>query len=101
MKIKFCKVCSSPWHYQTFCPQKKTKRPKPLGRSGLEYKEWRDTVAMPYLDKKFGHVCSVEGCFITNPLDVDHIVKRGSHAELKVNLNNVRYLCRPHHQAVT
>lgn len=79
---------------------KPRKRIKQMGRRGMEYKEWRDNVAIPYLDTTFGRKCSVEGCKNTN-LDVDHILKRGSHPELKMDLSNVRYLCRTHHREVT
>lgn len=68
-----------------------------LGRRGREYIEWRDSVAIPYLDKKFGHVCSVEDCY-SSVVDVAHIKGRGAHPKLKMELTNVRYLCRPHHQ---
>ena len=69
---------------------------KKIGRRGLAYIEWRDTVAIPYLDEKFGHVCSVEGCF-SGVVDVCHIKKRSTHPSLKMDLNNIIYKCRKHH----
>lgn len=72
----------------------------PIPQRGKHAKKWetfRDKVAKPYLDKKYGRVCSVEGCDVTNPLDVDHIKSRGAHPELRYEVTNLRYLCRPHH----
>lgn len=85
-------------------PAKKVKEPKPLkprGKRTLEYEQWRDEVAKPYLDEHFGHVCSKPGCNKTTRLEVDHIQKRGSHPDLKMDLTNVRYLCHTHHLEVT
>ncbi len=68
-----------------------------VGRRGKEYIKWRDNVAIPYIDKKFGHVCSE--CGRGGSLDVAHIQKRGSHPSLKMDLKNVKYLCRGCHHA--
>lgn len=57
-------------------------------------------MAIPYLDNHYGHICSVLDCAETQ-VDIDHILTRGAHPELKYNLTNLRYLCRPHHQMVT
>lgn len=73
---------------------------KPIRQRGKQHAKWitfRDKVAIPYLDKKYGHVCSVAGCSETQRLDVDHIKPRGSHPELTFDVTNLRYLCRPHH----
>jgi hypothetical protein len=77
---------------------------KPIKQQGKEAAKWktfRDKVAIPYLDNKFGHVCSKEGCTETENLDVDHIKTRGAHPELRYVVTNMRYLCRPHHIEVT
>jgi 5-methylcytosine-specific restriction endonuclease McrA len=92
-----CKACGTNGHYQTFCPYKKR---KPIPKRGKHAKKWetfRDTVAKPYLDAKYGRVCSKPGCSETTNLDVDHIKKRGSNPQLRYELTNLRYLCRPHH----
>lgn len=92
-----CSNCGSSFHYQTFCPYKKR---KPISQQGKHARQWqvfRDKVAIPYLDKKFGHVCSVAGCTETNHLDVDHIKSRGSAPHLRYDVKNLRYLCRKHH----
>ena len=73
---------------------------KPIRQHGKIANQWRafrEKVAVPFLDKKFGHVCSVAGCGATTGLDVDHIKPRGSHPELRFDVTNLRYLCRPHH----
>lgn len=95
MKAKECKICASPWHYQTFCPMKKKKRPNPVGKQEDKYRLWRDEVAIPYLDRTYGHNCME--CGVGGRLDVDHIKTRGGHAQLKMQLSNVQYLCRSCH----
>lgn len=98
---KLCKNCGSAYHYQTFCPNKKR---KPISQKGKHARLWevfRDKVAIPYLDKKFGHVCSIKDCKETKYLDVDHIKNRGSNPNLRYDVKNVQYLCRKHHQLKT
>lgn len=98
-----CKSCGEAGHWQSFCWRKaKTvpkakKRPSPIGKKGLAYIEWRDTVAKPYLDKKFGHRCYRKWCRATGDLDVGHILGRGSNPKLRMELTNVRWVCRKHH----
>lgn len=85
--------------------QKPLKRStKPIAQRGKHAKQWamfRDKVAKPYLDKKYGHICSVVGCNETENLDVDHIFGRGAHPELRYVVTNLRYLCRAHHVSRT
>jgi len=89
----------------------KAKPPKPLkrsikpikkkGKETLRYETWRDTIAKPYLDKRYGHICSAKDCEIEDGLEVDHIKTRGSRHDLKFDVKNVRYLCHIHHRIVT
>lgn len=96
-----CTICQSPWHYQSFCAQKKRKVISKRGKHAEKWQTFRDEVAIPYLDKNFGHVCSVPGCSETENLDVDHIKNRGSHSSLRYDVSNLQYLCRPHHRLKT
>lgn len=100
MNIKPCKFCSSPYHYPFQCKlnPKKKKPLKQKGKRTLIYENWRDSLAKPYLDATYGHICSYDGCNETKNLDVDHIKNRSTHPKLKMELTNVRYLCRTHHQ---
>jgi len=100
-KQVICKNCGSNKHYQTFCPFKKQKPIPKIGKETLLYNTFRDTVAKPYLDKKYGHICSVKTCTQTEALEVDHIKTRGAHHELKFDVKNMRYLCHTHHREVT
>jgi len=94
-----CKVCGKR-SYSPLCTQHKPrKRIGLIGRRGEEYIKWRDEVARPFLDDYYGHQCAV--CGVGGNLDVDHKIKRGSHSELKMELSNVRYLCRVCHRAAT
>ena len=96
-----CLICQKR-SYSDYCVQHKPrKRINPMGKRTLEYNEWRDTVAIPYLDATYGRICATPDCMVTTKLDVQHKQKRGSHPELKMNLNNVEYLCRTHHIAIT
>lgn len=83
-------------------PLKRSQKPiRQRGKAAKQWETFRDKVARPYLDKKFGRVCSVEGCGVTENLDVDHVKTRGAHPELRYDVTNLRYLCRPHHVQVT
>lgn len=81
------------------CAYNKYKKPgKPISKIGKrtkEYNEWRINVAIPYLDKTYGHKCN--NCGATGALDIDHIKPRGSNPQLKMQLNNIQYLCRSCH----
>ncbi len=75
-------------------PVKQVKEPKPIRKRGkrtIEYDKWRDTVAVPYLNDKFGHFCA--HCSTPIDLSVDHVKNRGSSPHLKMDLNNVQWLC--------
>lgn len=84
---------------------RQTKPIRQKGKVTLTYEKWRDTVARPYLDRVFGRQCAK--CGAPPPVneetgvelhhDVDHILERGSHPELRMVLSNVRYLCRSCH----
>ena len=87
--VTICQVCAY---------NKYTKPNKPIakrGKKSKEYDDWRINVAIPYLDKQYGHRCAI--CGVDGKLDIDHIQKRGSHPELKMQITNVRYLCRNCH----
>ena len=108
--IRACRDCDIEYNtfstLQTRCPkcqyarQKPPKRyefkqRKPIKQRGKEYKRWelfREKIAIPYLDKKYGHVCSC--CGVGGALDVDHIQNKGSHFDLKYDLSNLQFLCR-------
>lgn len=99
MSERACRFCGSSYHFPFQCAKnpKKKKSLKKIGKRTLIYEEWKNSTAKPYLDATYGHICSYEGCNETKNLDVDHIKPRGSHPKLKMELTNVRYLCRYHH----
>lgn len=109
MPIKrLCKYCGKQMvAYNTLqnkCFDCTKKAYKPIAKKGREtklYETFRDKVAKPYLDKKYGHVCSVKWCNVTENLEVDHIKTRGSRHDLKFDVKNMRYLCFTHHREVT
>jgi len=102
MKIKKCKICKEPFRqYSSLqnkcyrCTIEKTKPITKQGKRSLEYEEWKKKVAIPYLNKTQGKFCSE--C-MREPdnnyrLEVDHIKKRSTHPELRMDLKNIRYLC--------
>ena len=100
-KEVLCTSCGSNLHYQTFCPWKKRKPITQKGKDARMWETFRDQIARPYLDKRYGHVCAVLGCAETTNLDVDHIKPRGSNPSLRYDVKNMQYLCRPHHREKT
>lgn len=93
---------------QTFCFMKKKKAISKKGKETLLYETFRDEVAKPYLDKKYGIAC--KDCGILPPMkddgtyyrhDVDHVKNRGSHHELKFQVTNLVYRCRKCHSRKT
>jgi hypothetical protein len=98
-RLPLCELCGH-CHYKTFCPLNRKPIAK-VGKKTLEYNKWRDKIAKPYLDKKYGHKCYIELCPIKAYLEVHHIQTRGGHHEKKQDLNNVIYLCGYHHTLVT
>lgn len=97
-KEVICSNCGSNLHYVTFCLWKKR---KPISQRGKHAKMWvtfRDTIAKPYLDKKYGHVCAVKGCHKTEGLEVDHKKTRGAASHLRYDVKNIQYLCWEHHR---
>lgn len=83
--------------YGEFCLMHKPRKPiKKRGKRTDDYEQWRDTVAIPYLDEHFGRVCAdCGGARCGNvQLDVDHIKTRGGHQDKKKDLSNVQYLGR-------
>lgn len=97
MPTKPCKWCGSDrhWPFQCFKNPKRKTSIKQKGKRTQRYEEWRDKVAIPYLDAK-GRVCALCGgnrCG-NKQLDVDHIQNRGSHPDLIMNLSNVQYVGR-------
>lgn len=106
--IRLCKICGKKITvYNTIqnkCRDCTIKNTKPIKQRGKQAKLWeafRDKVAKPYLDKKYGHVCSVKGCQQTEALEVDHKKNRGSHPELRYDVKNMQYLCHRHHREKT
>ena len=96
-----CTICGSNYHYKTFCPKRGRKPISKIGKEAKKYRSFHRDVAVPYLDKVYGHICSVSNCNVTYGLEIDHIKTRGARHDLKYDLSNLRYLCRKHHQMQT
>ena len=113
-KLPVCAYCLKPGHTAWKCPKKakdkgvynglkvsssfggQRKPMKRIGKQGRKYQDFRNTVAYPYLIARYGEKCADCGAKEVQ-LDVDHILKRGSHPELKYELTNLQLLCRPCH----
>lgn len=90
-----CKKCGSPYHYQSFCPLNR----KPIKKRSdkqIDFDKWKETVARPYLIKKYGNICQCckRPAFINEKLDIDHIETIGGHVNKKRDLSNLQLLCR-------
>lgn len=107
---------------QTRCPDCQRKRDalkkkprKPIAQRGertILYEKWRDTIARPHLRRVYGDICQEcgrrarvwyddEGREHRENLDVAHIIGRGRDASQKMNIKNVRLLCRDCHRLET
>lgn len=69
---------------------------KQVSDKQAEYNRWLEAVARPYLIERDGNKCScctrpaLEG----EKLDIEHTLGKGSHPELKRDLNNLTLMCR-------
>lgn len=98
--MPYCVKCGNKAHSE-YCFRHKPR--KPIRQRGKAYMAWttyRENVAKPYLDRTVGHTCACCGRGDRH-LDVDHIINKGSRPDLKYDLNNMQYLCRPCHRAKT
>lgn len=61
-----------------------------------EYQEWKENVARPAVIERDGNMCQCCGrpAYDGEKLDLDHVLGKGSHPELKRNLDNFQLLCR-------
>lgn len=112
---KLCRNCTYSRHVEmqgearvgtVLTPLKSNPR-KPIKQRGKAHTQWilfRDKVARPYLDKKFGIGCSDcgvlpaqkdDGTYYRH--DVDHVKGKGAHPELKFDVTNMVYRCRSCH----
>lgn len=104
---RLCKICGTRMlaytTLQNKCRECVLTNAKPIpqrGRKARQYEVFRDKVAIPYLEKKYGRKC--DHCKRENiPLDVAHKKTRGSRPDLKFDVHNLRFLCRPCHRLET
>lgn len=91
-----CSFCGSDKHYVTFCWRRKTKKIRPQSDREIEYQEWKETVARPYLIEEYGNYCHccLRPAQENENLDIEHTKNKGSHPELKRDLKNMRLYCR-------
>lgn len=96
--MAICSICGKR-AYSEYCVLHKPKKPLKRTRistKGKEYQRWqkfRQEVAIPYMDKHYGHFCRC--CKRSDvPLDIDHIKSKGSHPGMKYQLSNLQYLDR-------
>lgn len=103
-----CSVCGKR-AYSEYCVQHKPRkpirsyrRPKSVSARELDYQEWKESVARPYLISHYENRCACCDFFFgTVKLDIDHIKNKGSHPELKRDLGNLQLLCRQCHARKT
>lgn len=104
---RICKLCGAKIKIfntiQNKCRDCTYKTAKPIPKRGKEYSKyetWKKVMAIPYLTERYGYKCDI--CKKTNvPLDVAHKKTRGARHDLKYNVMNVRFLCRPCHRLET
>lgn len=88
---------------QTKTVPKRGKRPKQQSVREIQYQQWKEEIARPYLVKLYNNVCSCCGreAGINEKLDIEHTLNKGSHPELKRDLDNLTLMCRPCHRLKT
>lgn len=116
-----CKVkgCSNTFFaYNTIqnkCREHAIAAAKPItqrGKRTIQYEKWRDLVARPHLIRVYGNICQEckrparkrhddMGNLVEETLDVAHIKGRGSSPSTKMEITNVRLLCRSCHRLET
>ena len=114
-----CKLCGDTFTaYNTIqnkCRSCTIKTTKPIAQRGKRtqlYEKWRDTIARPHLIRVYGNLCQEcrrparayhddLGNVKYENLDVAHIIGRGADASQKMNIKNVRLLCRDCHRKET
>lgn len=93
---KACKICGKR-AYSDYCFAHKARKPiNQQGKKTKAYEKWKKEIAIPYLDKRYGRICSAckgEKCG-NRLLDVDHIKKRSTNPALVMELSNIQYLGR-------
>lgn len=90
-----CKHCGSKWHYSSMCPNIQKPIPRQSAKE-ISYQVWKETVARPFLTKRDGNSCHCCGrpAWEGEKLDIEHELGKGSHPELKKDLDNLRLFCR-------
>lgn len=80
-----------------------TKRIKQRSAKEIEYQTWKETVARPYLIERDGNNCSCckRPAATNEKLDIEHTLGKGSHPELKRNLDNLTLMDRICHHYKT
>jgi hypothetical protein len=86
----------------TYAVPKRTPLPRPEKRirqrsdKQLEYENWLEEVARPYLIAKYGNMCSCcrQYWSVRDKLDIEHTLTKGSRPDLKKDLDNLTLMCR-------
>ena len=100
---------------QNKCREHAIASAKPIpqrGKRTIQYERWRDTIARPHLIRVYGNICQNckrparkyhddMGNLKEETLDVAHIIGRGRDSSQKMNIKNVRLLCRDCHRLET
>lgn len=96
-----CKTCGSDKHYTYACYQNRKPiiikhRPNKQSAKEIAYQDWKETIARPALIARDGNQCSCchRPAYDGEKLDIEHTKGKGSHPELKKDLNNLTLMCR-------
>lgn len=93
---KVCEVCSTLGHSKFYCKKRKPVAIKKVSNKQQAYHEWLESTARPAIIVRDGNKCQCCGRSPNNEekLDIDHIVSKGSRADLKQDIGNLQLLCR-------
>jgi len=91
-----CKLCNSPYHYQTFCG---TKKKKGIKKFGKEAEAWSITRAEWFKANAsssgyyYCHYCGKPG--VMEETTLDHVKPKGTHKSLAHDFSNLVTCCGP------
>ena len=101
-KSKPCKYCESIYHFPFQC-YKNPKPRKPINKISdkqKDFKKWLRDVARPFLYQRDGDFCQCCRRQYAH-YDIDHIKIVGSNPGLKMDTQNLQFLCRSCHRNKT
>lgn len=91
---KICEICGTLGHSKYYCRSRKRKPIKKMSIKEMQYQAWKESTARPLVIDRDGIFCQCPGGCTNLGTDLEHELGKGSHPELKRDINNLRLFCR-------